>query len=109
MEAKAGASTGGKTAAIGGGDVGEISNDALSDDDHKVTGGSLTRYDPDGNKKEDYSYDRRTPSQPEPPDKPDKPDKPEQPDDTENDDEDDDEDDEDTTTYEKIPDAPTEE
>ena len=92
VEAKAGASTGGKTAAIGGGMVGEISNDALSDDDHKVTGGSLTRYDPDGKKMEDYSYDRRTPSQPEQPDKPDKPDKPEQPDDTENnDDEDDDE------------------
>ena len=98
VEAKAGASTGGKTAAIGGGDVGEISNDALSDDDHKVTGGSLTRYDPDGKKMEDYSYDRRTPSQPEQPEqpgKPDKPDKPEQPDDTENNDEDDDEDDED--------------
>ena len=90
VEAKAGASTGGGTAAIGGGDVGEISNDALSDDDHKVTGGSLTRYDPDGNKKEDYSYDRRTPSQPEQPDKPDKPDKPEQPDDTENNDDEDD-------------------
>ena len=90
VEAKAGASTGGKTAAIGGGDVGEISNDALSDDDHKVTGGSLTRYDPDGKKMEDYSYDRRTPSQPEQPDKPDKPDKPEQPDDTENNDDDED-------------------
>ena len=84
VEAKAGASTGGKTAAIGGGDVGEISNDALSDDDHKVTGGSLTRYDPDGKKMEDYSYDRRTPSQPE------QPDKPEQPDDTENNDDEDD-------------------
>ena len=83
VEAKAGASTGGKTAAIGGGIVGEIPNDALSDDDHKVTGGSLTRYDPDGKKMEDYSYDRRTPSQPE------QPDKPEQPDDTENNDEDD--------------------
>ena len=82
VEAKAGASTGGKTAAIGGGLVGEISNDALSDDDHKVTGGSLTRYDPDGKKMEDYSYDRRTPSQPE------QPDKPEQPDDTENDEDD---------------------
>ena len=80
VEAKAGASTGGETAAIGGGLVGEIPNDALSDDDHKVTGGSLTRYDPDGKKMEDYSYDRRTPSQP---------DKPEQPDDTEDDDEDD--------------------
>ena len=77
VEAKAGASTGGKTAAIGGGIVGEIPNDALSDDDHKVTGGSLTRYDPDGKKMEDYSYDRRTPSQWE------------QPDDSENDDEDD--------------------
>ena len=77
VEAKAGASTGGKTAAIGGGIVGEIPNDALSDDDHKVTGGSLTRYDPAGKKMEDYSYDRRTPSQWE------------QPDDSENDDEDD--------------------
>ena len=98
VEAKAGASTGGGTAAIGGGDVGEISNDALSDDDHKVTGGSLTRYDPDGNKKEDYSYDRRTPSQPE------QPDKPEQPDDTENnDDEDDDEDDAPDTQAGEVP------
>ena len=77
VEAKAGASTGGKTAAIGGGDVGEIPNSALSNDDHKVTGGSLTRYDSDGNKMEDFSYDRRTPSQWE------------QPDDSENDDEDD--------------------
>ena len=92
VEAKAGASTGGGTAAIGGGDVGEISNDALSDDDHKVTGGSLTRYDPDGNKMEDYSYDRRTPSQPE------------QPDDTENnDDEDDDEDDAPDTQAGEVP------
>lgn len=73
VEAKAGASTGGKTAAIGGGMVGEISNDALSSGHN----GSLTRYDSAGNKMEDYSYDRRTPSQPE------------QPDDTENNDEDD--------------------
>ena len=78
VEAKAGASNGGKTAAIGGGIVGEIPNDALSDDDHKVTGGSLTRYDSDGKKMEDFSYDRRTPSQPE------------QPDDTENSDDEDD-------------------
>ena len=63
VEAKAGASIGGKTAAIGGGIVGEIPNDALSNDDHKVTGGSLTRCDSDGKKMEDYSYDRRTPSQ----------------------------------------------
>ena len=91
VEAKAGASTGGETAAIGGGIVGEIPNDALSDDDHKVTGGSLTRYDPDGKKMEDYSYDRRTPSQPE------------QPDDTEND-EDDDEDDAPNTQAGEVPD-----
>ena len=77
VTAKAGASNGGETAAIGGGDVGEIPNSALSDDHHKVTGGSLTRYDPAGKKMEDYSYDRRTPSQWE------------QPDDSENDDEDD--------------------
>ena len=43
-----------------------------------MTGGSLTRYDPAGKKMEDYSYDRRTPSQPE------------QPDDTENNDDEDD-------------------
>ena len=97
VEAKAGASTGGKIAAIGGGDVGEIPNSALSDDEHKVTGGSLTRYDPDGKKMEDYSYDRRTPSQPE------QPDKPEQPDDTEND-EDDDEDDTPNTQAGEVPD-----
>lgn len=78
VEAKAGASNGGGTAAIGGGIVGEIPNDSLSNDNHKVTGGSLTRYDSDGKKMEDYSYDRRTPSQPE------------QPDDTENSDDEDD-------------------
>ena len=91
VEAKAGASTGGETAAIGGGIVGEIPNDALSDDDHKVMGGSLTRYDPDGKKMEDFSYDRRTPSQPE------------QPDDTEND-EDDDEDDAPSVQAGEVPD-----
>ena len=96
VEAKAGASTGGKTAAIGGGDVGEISNDALSSGHN----GSLTRYDPDGKKKEDYSYDRRTPSQPE---QPDKPDKPEQPDDTENNDDEDDEDDAPDTQAGEVP------
>ena len=91
VEAKAGASNGGGTAAIGGGDVGEIPNSALSDDDHKVTGGSLTRYDPDGNKMEDYSYDRRTPSQQE------------QPDDTENNDDEDDEDDAPDTQAGEVP------
>ncbi len=99
VEAKAGASTGGKTAAIGGGDVGEISNDALSSGHN----GSLTRYDPDGNKKEDYSYDRRTPSQPEQPEQPGKPDKPEQPDDTENNDDEDDEDDAPDTQAGEVP------
>ena len=93
VEAKAGASTGGKTAAIGGGDVGEIPNDALSSGHN----GSLTRYDPDGNKKEGYSYDRRTPSQPE------QPDKPEQPDDTENNDDEDDEDDAPDTQAGEVP------
>ena len=93
VEAKAGASTGGKTAAIGGGDVGEISNDALSSGHN----GSLTRYDPDGKKMEDYSYDRRTPSQPE------QPDKPEQPDDTENNDDEDDEDDAPDTQAGEVP------
>ena len=91
VEAKAGASNGGGTAAIGGGIVGEIPNSALSDDDHKVTGGSLTRYDPDGNKMEDYSYDRRTPSQTE------------QPDDTENNDDEDDEDDAPDTQAGEVP------
>ena len=92
VEARAGASTGGRTAAIGGGLVGEISNDALSNDDHKVTGGSLTRYDPAGNKMENYSYDRRTPSQTE------------QPDDTENSDDEDDEDDAPDTQAGEVPD-----
>ena len=100
VEAKAGASTGGKTAAIGGGDVGEISNDALSSGHN----GSLTRYDPDGKKMEDYSYDRRTPSQPEQPEQPGKPDKPEQPDDTENNDDEDDEDDAPDTQAGEVPD-----
>ncbi len=87
VEARAGASTGGKTAAIGGGMVGEISNDALSSGHN----GSLTRYDSAGNKMEDYSYDRRTPSQPE------------QPDDTENNDDDDDENDAPNTQAGEVP------
>ena len=56
VTAKAGSPmTDAKAPAIGGGMVGEIPNDALSNDDHKVTGGSLTRYDSDGKKMEDYS------------------------------------------------------
>ena len=75
VTAKAGSPmTDAKAPAIGGGLVGEISNDALSSGHN----GSLTRYDSDGKKMEDYSYDRRTPSQPE------------QPDDTENSDDEDD-------------------
>ena len=75
VEAKAGSPmTDAKAPAIGGGMVGEIPNNALSSGHN----GSLTRYDSDGKKMEDYSYDRRTPSQPE------------QPDDTENNDDEDD-------------------
>ena len=75
VTAKAGSPmTDAKAPAIGGGLVGEIPNDALSSGHN----GSLTRYDSAGNKMEDYSYDRRTPSQPE------------QPDDTENNDAEDD-------------------
>ena len=92
VTAKAGSPmTDAKAPAIGGGMVGEIPNDALSNDDHKVTGGSLTRYDSDGKKMEDYSYDRRTPSQPE------------QPDDTENNDDEDDEDDAPDTQAGEVP------
>ena len=66
VEAKAGASTGGKTAAIGGGMVGEIPNDALSDDDHKVTGGSLTRLNADGTEMEGMGYDYTSTPTPQP-------------------------------------------
>ena len=66
VEAKAGASTGGKTAAIGGGMVGEIPNDALSDDDHKVTGGSLTRLNADGTVMEGMGYDYTSTPTPQP-------------------------------------------
>ena len=66
VEAKAGASTGGKTAAIGGGIVGEIPNDALSDDDHKVTGGSLTRLNADGTEMEGMGYDYTSTPTPQP-------------------------------------------
>ena len=89
VTAKAGSPmTDAKAPAIGGGMVGEISNDALSSGHN----GSLTRYDSAGNKIEDYSYDRRTPSQPE------------QPDDTENNDDDDDENDAPNTQAGEVPD-----
>lgn len=66
VTARAGASTGGKTAAIGGGIVGEISNDALSDDDHKVTGGRLTRLNADGTEMEGMGYDYTSTPTPQP-------------------------------------------
>ena len=88
VTAKAGSPmTDAKAPAIGGGLVGEIPNDALSSGHN----GSLTRYDSAGNKMEDDSYDRRTPSQPE------------KPDDTEND-EDDDEDDTPNSQSGEVPD-----
>lgn len=64
-------------AGIGGGVYGIGHDIEISGGKVSATGGSLTRYDPAGKKMEDYSYDRRTPSQWE------------QPDDSENDDEDD--------------------
>ena len=66
VTAKAGASTDGKTAAIGGGIVGEISNDALSNDDHKVTGGRLTRLNADGTEMEGMGYDYTSTPTPQP-------------------------------------------
>ena len=89
VTAKAGSPmTDAKAPAIGGGMVGEIPNDALSSGHN----GSLTRYDSDGKKMEDYSYDRRTPSQPE------------QPDDTENNDDEDDENDAPNSQAGEVPD-----
>ena len=78
VTAKAGSQTADAKAPAIGGSYGEIPTENLSDDEHKVTGGRLTRYDSSGKKMEDYSYDRRTPSQTE------------QPDDTENSDDEDD-------------------
>ena len=89
VTAKAGSPmTDAKAPANGGGMVGEIPNDALSSGHN----GSLTRYDSDGKKMEDYSYDRRTPSQPE------------QPDDTENNDDEDDENDAPNSQAGEVPD-----
>lgn len=89
VTAKAGSPmTDAKAPAIGGGMVGEIPNNALSSGHN----GSLTRYDSDGKKMEDYSYDRRTPSQPE------------QPDDTENNDDEDDENDAPNSQAGEVPD-----
>ena len=67
VEAKAGASTGGKTAAIGGG-YGEVPTDALSDAEHKVTGGRLTRLNADGTVMEGMGYDYTSVPTPQPDD-----------------------------------------
>lgn len=67
VEAKAGASTGGKTAAIGGG-YGEVPTDALSDAEHKVTGGRLTRLNADGTEMEGMGYDYTSTPTPQPDD-----------------------------------------
>ena len=67
VEAKAGASTGGETAAIGGG-YGEVPTDALSDAEHKVTGGRLTRLNADGTVMEGMGYDYTSVPTPQPDD-----------------------------------------
>ena len=67
VEAKAGASTGGETAAIGGG-YGEVPTDALSDAEHKVTGGRLTRLNADGTEMEGMGYDYTSTPTPQPDD-----------------------------------------
>ena len=67
VEAKAGASTGGKTAAIGG-SYGEVPTENLSDDEHKVTGGRLTRLNADGTVMEGMGYDYTSTPKPQPDD-----------------------------------------
>ena len=67
VTAKAGASTGGETAAIGGG-YGEVPTDALSDAEHKVTGGRLTRLNADGTVMEGMGYDYTSTPKPQPDD-----------------------------------------
>ena len=67
VEAKAGASTGGETAAIGG-SYGEVPTENLSDDEHKVTGGRLTRLNADGTVMEGMGYDYTSTPKPQPDD-----------------------------------------
>ena len=54
-----------KTPAIGG-TYGEVPTEALSDADHKVTGGRLTRYGPDGTVMEGMGYDYTSTPTPQP-------------------------------------------
>ena len=54
-----------KTPAIGG-TYGEVPTESLSDADHKVTGGRLTRYGPDGTVMEGMGYDYTSTPTPQP-------------------------------------------
>ena len=67
VTAKAGSQmmTDAKAPAIGG-SYGEVPTEALSDADHKVTGGRLTRYGPDGTVMEGMGYDYTSTPTPQP-------------------------------------------
>ena len=66
MTAKAGSQmTDAKAPAIGG-TYGEVPTESLSDADHKVTGGRLTRYGPDGTVMEGMGYDYTSTPTPQP-------------------------------------------
>lgn len=68
MTAKAGSQmTDAKAPAIGG-KYGEVPTDALSDDEHKVTGGRLTRLNADGTVMEGMGYDYTSTPKPQPDD-----------------------------------------
>lgn len=56
-----------KAPAIGG-KYGEVPTDALSDDEHKVTGGRLTRLNADGTVMEGMGYDYTSTPKPQPDD-----------------------------------------
>lgn len=67
VTAKAGSQmmTDAKAPAIGG-TYGEVPTESLSDADHKVTGGRLTRYGPDGTVMEGMGYDYTSTPTPQP-------------------------------------------
>ena len=67
VTAKAGSQmmTDAKAPAIGG-TYGEVPTESLSDDEHKVTGGRLTRYGPDGTVMEGMGYDYTSTPTPQP-------------------------------------------
>ena len=68
VTAKAGSQmTDAKAPAIGG-SYGEVPTENLSDDEHKVTGGRLTRYGPDGTVMEGMGYDYTSTPKPQPDD-----------------------------------------